>query len=40
MKKIIFNSLTVAFSLAILVSCKKDEISIEKNESTTWEIDK
>lgn len=40
MKKIIFNSLTVAFSLAILVSCKKDEISIEKNESTAWEIDK
>ena len=40
MKKIIFNSLTVAFSLAILVSCKKDEISIEKNESTTWDIDK
>lgn len=40
MKKIIFNSLTVAFSLAALVSCKKDEITIEKNESTAWEIDK
>ena len=40
MKKIIFNSLTVAFCLAILGSCNKDEISIEKNESTAWEIDK
>ena len=30
MKKIIFNSLTVAFCLAALVSCKKDEITIEK----------
>ena len=40
MKKIIFNSLTVTFCLAILGSCNKDEISIEKNESTAWEIDK
>ena len=40
MKKIIFNSLIVIFCLAILGSCKKDEITIEKNESTTWEIDK
>ena len=40
MKKIIFNSLTVAFCLTILGSCNKDEISIEKNESTAWEIDK
>ena len=40
MKKIIFKSLTVAFCLAILGSCNKDEISIEKNESTAWEIDK
>ena len=40
MKKIIFNSLIVAFCLAILGSCNKDEISIEKNESTAWEIDK
>lgn len=40
MKKIIFNSLTVAFCFSLLVSCKKDEITIEKNDSTTWEIDK
>ena len=40
MKKIIFNSLIVAFCLTILVSCKKEEITIEKNESTTWQIDK
>ena len=40
MKKIIFNSLTVTFCLAILGSCNKDEISIEKNESSAWEIDK
>ncbi|WP_454988933.1 DUF1735 domain-containing protein [Capnocytophaga sputigena] len=25
---------------SLLVSCKKDEITIEKNESTTWQIDK
>ncbi|MFC2354833.1 MAG: DUF1735 domain-containing protein, partial [Capnocytophaga ochracea] len=40
MKKIIFNSLTVAFCFSLLVSCKKDEITVEKNDSTTWEIDK
>ena len=40
MKKIIFNSLTVVFCFSLLVSCKKDEITIEKNDSTTWEIDK
>ena len=26
--------------VSLLISCKKDEITIEKNESTTWEIDK
>lgn len=40
MKKIIFNSLIVALCLTVLVSCKKEEITIEKNESTTWQIDK
>jgi len=40
MKKIIFNSLTVAFCFSLLVSCKKDEITVEKNDSTTWKIDK
>ena len=25
---------------SLLVSCNKDEITIEKNESTTWQIDK
>lgn len=25
---------------SLLVSCKKDEITVEKNDSTTWEIDK
>ena len=40
MKKIIFNSLTVAFCFSLLVSCEKDEITVEKNDSTTWEIDK
>jgi len=40
MKKIISNSLTVAFCFSLLVSCKKDEITVEKNDSTTWEIDK
>ena len=40
MKKIIFNSLTVVFCFSLLVSCKKDEITVEKNDSTTWEIDK
>ena len=40
MRKIIFNSLIVALCLNVLVSCKKEEITIEKNESTTWEIDK
>ena len=40
MKNIIFNSLTVAFCFSLLVSCKKDEITVEKNDSTTWEIDK
>ena len=40
MKKIISNSLTVAFCFSPLVSCKKDEITVEKNDSTTWEIDK
>ena len=40
MKKIIFNSLVVAFCLTVLNACKKDDISIQKNDSTTWEIDK
>lgn len=40
MKKIIFNSLIVAFCLTVLNACKKDDISIQKNDSTTWEIDK
>ncbi|UZD38424.1 DUF1735 domain-containing protein [Capnocytophaga ochracea] len=40
MKRIIINSFIVVFCLAILMACKKDEITIQKNESTTWEIDK
>lgn len=40
MKKIIFNSLVVAFCLTVLNACKKDDISIQKNDNTTWEIDK
>jgi len=36
MKKFIIA--LICFSL--LVSCKKDEITVEKNDSTTWEIDK
>ena len=40
MKKIIFNSLVVAFCLTALNACKKEDISIQKNDSTTWEIDK
>ena len=39
MKKIIFNSLVVAFCLTVLNACKKDDISIQKNDSTTWEIE-
>ena len=40
MKRIIINIFIVVFCLAILMACKKDEITIQKNESTTWEIDK
>lgn len=34
------NFIIALSCFSLLVSCKKDEITIEKNESTTWEIDK
>ena len=40
MKKIYYKSLVMlSFAMAI-TACKKDDISVERNESTTWEIDK
>ena len=36
MKKIFM----LAFCLTALNACKKEDISIQKNDSTTWEIDK
>ena len=40
MKKIYYKSLVMlSFAIAI-TACKKDDISVERNESTTWEIDK
>ena len=37
----IMKKFLIALScVSLLISCKKDEITIEKNESTTWEIDK
>ena len=34
------NFIIALSCFSLLVSCKKDEITIEKNESITWEIDK
>ena len=41
MKAINLNTTLLLLALAAtLSSCKKDEITVEKNDSTTWEYDK
>ena len=39
MKRIITNSFIVVLIMVALVACKKDEITIEKNDSVTWQIE-
>ena len=39
MKRIITNSFIVAFGMVALVACKKDEITIQKNDNVNWQID-
>lgn len=39
MKRIITNSFVVALGMVALVACKKDEITIQKNDNVNWQID-
>lgn len=39
MKRIITNSFIVALGMVALVACKKDEITIQKNDNVNWQID-
>ena len=39
MKRIITNSFVVALGMVTLVACKKDEITIQKNDNVNWQID-
>ena len=36
MKRIITNSFIVALGMVALVACKKDEITIQKNDNVNW----
>lgn len=40
MKRITIKSLTILFSLAMFVGCKKEEITIQKNDKSQWDIEK
>ena len=39
MKRIITNSFIVTLGMVALVACKKDEITIQKNDNVNWQID-
>lgn len=40
MKRITIKSLTILFSLAMFVGCKKEEITVQKNDKSQWDIEK
>lgn len=40
MKKILYKNLLLLSCFVAMTACKKDDITVERNESTTWEVDK
>ncbi len=40
MKRITIKSLAILFSLAMFVGCKKEEITVQKNDKSQWDIEK
>ena len=39
MKRVVINTIIFIFGMVTLVACKKDEITIQKNDNVTWQIE-
>ena len=39
MKRVVINTIIFIFGMVTLVACKKDEITIQKNDNVNWQID-